>query len=260
MASTLGPANHYPIAGFAHLRQERPSSRPARTPGRTLSQPHPIPLRSIQTRRPDRSSSSLPSLCLRAYLADDDHGPLALQEILLSGCPSVGVRTAQRWSKVETPEFWSTACRLAAVASKMKATNVRWRRTSTPFVGQWKCDEMMSGPMLHRCIYRIRPLRTLLNRLTNCGWNRLSRPLGVMLSVRTITPNSYPKSQRRPSLRSSSAFPEVIVYRVEVPKTPENWLSRLFGVRKMTRFFVEWPQNATKTATKAVNNYTQSLR
>jgi hypothetical protein len=29
----------------------------------------------------------------RAYLADDDHGPLALQEILLAGCPTVGVRT-----------------------------------------------------------------------------------------------------------------------------------------------------------------------
>ena len=25
-----------------------------------------------------------------AYLADDDHGPLALQEILLAGCPTVG--------------------------------------------------------------------------------------------------------------------------------------------------------------------------
>lgn len=28
-----------------------------------------------------------------AYLADDDHGPLALQEILLAGCPTDGVRT-----------------------------------------------------------------------------------------------------------------------------------------------------------------------
>jgi hypothetical protein len=28
-----------------------------------------------------------------AYLADDDHGPLALQEILLAGCPTVGVCT-----------------------------------------------------------------------------------------------------------------------------------------------------------------------
>ncbi len=28
-----------------------------------------------------------------AYLADDDHGPLALQEILLAGYPTVGVRT-----------------------------------------------------------------------------------------------------------------------------------------------------------------------
>ena len=27
------------------------------------------------------------------YLADDDHSPLALQEILLAGCPTVGVRT-----------------------------------------------------------------------------------------------------------------------------------------------------------------------
>ena len=28
-----------------------------------------------------------------AYLADDDHGAVALQEILLAGCPTVGVRT-----------------------------------------------------------------------------------------------------------------------------------------------------------------------
>jgi len=28
-----------------------------------------------------------------AYLADDDHGPLALQEILLAGCPVIGVRS-----------------------------------------------------------------------------------------------------------------------------------------------------------------------
>ena len=28
-----------------------------------------------------------------AYLADDDHGPLALQEIMLAGCPVIGVRT-----------------------------------------------------------------------------------------------------------------------------------------------------------------------
>lgn len=28
-----------------------------------------------------------------SYLADDDHGPLALAEILLAGCPVVGVRT-----------------------------------------------------------------------------------------------------------------------------------------------------------------------
>lgn len=34
-----------------------------------------------------------------AYLADDDHGPLALQEILLAGCPVVGVRTGASFVK-----------------------------------------------------------------------------------------------------------------------------------------------------------------
>ena len=31
--------------------------------------------------------------------ADDDHGPLALQEILLAGCPTVGVRTGASFVK-----------------------------------------------------------------------------------------------------------------------------------------------------------------
>ncbi|MHB9067179.1 MAG: winged helix-turn-helix domain-containing protein, partial [Pirellulaceae bacterium] len=34
-----------------------------------------------------------------AYLADDDHGPLALQEILLAGCSTVGVRTGASFVK-----------------------------------------------------------------------------------------------------------------------------------------------------------------
>ena len=34
-----------------------------------------------------------------AYLADDDHGPLALQEILLAGCPTVEVRTGASFVK-----------------------------------------------------------------------------------------------------------------------------------------------------------------
>ena len=33
------------------------------------------------------------TLFMPGYLADDDHGTLALQEILLAGCPTVGVRT-----------------------------------------------------------------------------------------------------------------------------------------------------------------------
>jgi hypothetical protein len=43
-------------------------------------------LRSLEVEAARRSRA-------RAYLADNDHGPLALQEILLAGCPTVGVRT-----------------------------------------------------------------------------------------------------------------------------------------------------------------------
>ncbi len=40
-----------------------------------------------------------------AYLADDDHGPLALQEILLAGCPTVGVRTGTPFVQNEVTGF-----------------------------------------------------------------------------------------------------------------------------------------------------------
>jgi hypothetical protein len=41
-----------------------------------------------------------------AYLADDDHGPLALQEILLAGCPAVGVRTGASFIQEGATGFW----------------------------------------------------------------------------------------------------------------------------------------------------------
>jgi hypothetical protein len=41
-----------------------------------------------------------------AYLADDDHGPLALQEILLAGCPAVGVRTGASFIQEGVTGFW----------------------------------------------------------------------------------------------------------------------------------------------------------
>ncbi len=41
-----------------------------------------------------------------AYLADDDHGPLALQEILLAGCPAVGVRTGAPFIQDGVTGFW----------------------------------------------------------------------------------------------------------------------------------------------------------
>lgn len=41
-----------------------------------------------------------------AYLADDDHGPLALQEILLAGCPTVGVRTGASIVRDGITGFW----------------------------------------------------------------------------------------------------------------------------------------------------------
>lgn len=41
-----------------------------------------------------------------AYLASDDHGPLALQEIMLAGCPAVGVRTGAAFVKQGRNGFW----------------------------------------------------------------------------------------------------------------------------------------------------------
>jgi hypothetical protein len=41
-----------------------------------------------------------------AYLADDDHGPLALQEILLAGCPTVGVRTGASFVRPGETGVW----------------------------------------------------------------------------------------------------------------------------------------------------------
>jgi hypothetical protein len=41
-----------------------------------------------------------------AYLADDDHGPLALQEILLAGCPAVGVRTGASLIQPDVTGLW----------------------------------------------------------------------------------------------------------------------------------------------------------
>lgn len=41
-----------------------------------------------------------------AYLADDDHGPLALQEILLAGCPVIGVRTGASLIQEGTTGVW----------------------------------------------------------------------------------------------------------------------------------------------------------
>ena len=41
-----------------------------------------------------------------AYLADDDHGPLALQEILLAGCPTVGVRTGASLVQPDATGLW----------------------------------------------------------------------------------------------------------------------------------------------------------
>lgn len=41
-----------------------------------------------------------------AYLADADHGPLALQKILLAGSPTVGVRTGAAFARNGVTGFW----------------------------------------------------------------------------------------------------------------------------------------------------------
>ena len=72
------------------LRQERTPASFARTPGRGVSS-H-IQIHFGRYRRDELFKTAHRSRAC-AYLADDDHGPLALQEILLAGCPTVGVRT-----------------------------------------------------------------------------------------------------------------------------------------------------------------------
>ena len=54
--------------------------------------------KSQWSRRPQQFEAARRSRAC-AYLADDDHGPLALQEILLAGCPTVGVRTGASFVK-----------------------------------------------------------------------------------------------------------------------------------------------------------------
>lgn len=69
---------------------------------------NPVPLPVICSEAARRSRAC-------AYLADDDHGPLALQEILLAGCPTVGVRTGA--SFVRTGETGVAVDRLPPGAS-----------------------------------------------------------------------------------------------------------------------------------------------
>ena len=59
-----------------------------------------------------------------AYLADDDHRPLALQKILLAGCPTVGVRTGA--SFVRHGETGIVVDRLPPEHLAWSATRMLW--------------------------------------------------------------------------------------------------------------------------------------
>ncbi|MFQ3592162.1 MAG: glycosyltransferase [Gemmataceae bacterium] len=69
-----------------------------------------------------------------AYLADDDHGPLALQEILLAGCPVVGVRTGAPFIQDGVTGVFVDRLPPGAKCVKNKTTRTkrRWRRSSMP--------------------------------------------------------------------------------------------------------------------------------
>ena len=67
-----------------------------------------------------------------AYLADDDHGPLALQEILLAGCLVVGVRTGA--SFVKTGETGIVVDRLCAAWSARSLASMAFRLSRTTWM------------------------------------------------------------------------------------------------------------------------------
>jgi hypothetical protein len=72
-----------------------------------------------------------------AYLADDDHGPLALEEILLAGCPTVGVRTGASLIDDGITGVWVPRLPRAGSARRTTSTTRTSRRTTRPWRGRW---------------------------------------------------------------------------------------------------------------------------
>ena len=79
-----------------------------------------------------------------AYLADDDHGPLALQEILLAGCTTVGVRTGA--SFVRTGETGVVVDRLPPGRQWNRTALAVFMEASKPNL--WIATVCGSGPLM----------------------------------------------------------------------------------------------------------------
>ena len=104
-----------------------------------------------------------------AYLADDDHGPLALAgSISLAGCPTVGVRTGASFVRTRVKREYSwTACHrdgsawtrtrtsgpgelsLAAIelAQAMDRADVCWRRAAEEYDTEYPTADRMIGAL-----------------------------------------------------------------------------------------------------------------
>lgn len=90
------------------------------------------------------------------YLSDDDRGPLALAEILLAGCPAIGVptgapfivpgRTGVLLDRCDEPEHWEATCCEAIAACHRLDRNVvaalASRQFDTPQIVATMCDAL----------------------------------------------------------------------------------------------------------------------
>ncbi len=116
IAAHRGPANRSPVvrwpypidpwpagpqaAEFDLLIYAKNGHRPQLLEHLAERYPRHIQIHYGRFRREELFEAARRSRCC-AYLADDDHGPLALQEILLAGCPTVGVRTGAAFVRHE---------------------------------------------------------------------------------------------------------------------------------------------------------------
>jgi len=100
--------------------------------GLESSFPRPVTVHYGRFRRESLWEAARRSACC-CYLADDDRGPLALAEILLCGCPAVGLPTGAPFLRPNTSGVWIESLRPEAWIEAVEAC----RAISREHVSEW---------------------------------------------------------------------------------------------------------------------------